>query len=332
MNTSRRAFLATIGAGLAEGCMPAAAPKPEDVAWREFRTEHLTLTVSSTEEASRSFALIAEGMYRTIGDVGFPSARPDGHVWAVLPRDRAEYVALLGKNTAGKFHLPAFGSRHGSKPTIAVEMSTRIGVREVMAHEMTHALVYFTYGDGVPTWFNEGIAEYYSRIDVAGGQAYLGRNLVSREVDDGLPPGPGRHPKHRTPLAELVPPSRLAKTDEHDFYMADDPTEGHNPVNTLYLSSYLFVHLMMNGSDAYRARGAAFRDALAGTTSKSNAYARAFGDMDPATLDADFLAWAKRRDRPIIQRPYALAPREILAERALSRADVVDAAAIVRDR
>jgi hypothetical protein len=330
MTTSRRTFLATIGAGLAAGCMPAAAPRPEDVAWREFRTEHLTMTVSSTEEGSRSYALIAEGMYQTIRDVGFPAARPDGHVWMMLPRDRAEYVALLGKRTAGKFHLPAMRSRHGSKPTLAVMMSTPMGVREVTAHELTHALVYFTYGEGVPTWFNEGIAEYYSRIDVAGGQVYLGRNLVNREVDDGLPLGPGRHPKYRPKLTELVPPSRLAKTDEHDFYMTDDPTEGHNPANTLYLSSYLFVHMMMNGPDAYRARGAAYLEALTGA-SKAAAFTRAFGDLDPATLDADFLAWAKRRDRPVIQRPYSLAPRQILGERALTRPDVIEAAAIVRD-
>jgi hypothetical protein len=326
----RRRFVAALGAGALAACTPAASPKPTDVAWREFRTEHLTLTVSSTEQASRDFALIIEGIYRTIRDVGFPAARADGHVWVVLPRDRAEYVALLGKTTTGKFHPPALRSRHGSKPTIAVEMSTGMGVREVLAHEMTHALVYFAYGDGVPTWYNEGIAEYYSRIDVAGGEVFIGRNIRYREVDDGLPPGPGWHLKHRTPLADLVPPSRLAQTDEHDF-RTEDPTEASKRVNALYLSSYLFVHLMMNGSDAYRARGAAFRDALAGTWSKSSAYARAFGDMDPATLDADFIAWARRRDRPVIRRPYHLRPREILGERALDRDDVQEAAAIVRD-
>ncbi|HEY4119603.1 MAG TPA: hypothetical protein VGM56_17160 [Byssovorax sp.] len=327
MYATRRSIL-ELGAALAlTACGPATSPSGGSRGFRAVKTARVTLFTSLPAAEADRAAVRAEQVHDAIRALGFPTAA-GGRVSVVLFQNRAEYESLLGKYTVGEFVGPRASSGRAHHAAIAVLLDAEPAT--VLAHELTHHLVYESLGADVPTWLNEGLAEYWSMIDVRDGTAYLGLPLTEREIDDGKPPPPGARARRRTPLAELVPPSALARTDEHDFYGAGGEREERRRVTALYLSSWLFVHLGSQGPADMRKRFTKLVDGVRGFGSTSGAYAAAFGDLDPKELDAAFFAWAKRKDRPFEKRPYMPPPVEIIARRELDREDAGEIRALFR--
>ncbi len=69
----------------------------------------------------------------------------------------------------------------GETFTLAFDAKQAGGVPELLLHEYTHLIVANVGGVRYPTWYNEGLAEYYSTIRVVGSDVQLGR-VPSQDV------------------------------------------------------------------------------------------------------------------------------------------------------
>ncbi len=107
----------------------------------------------------------------------------------------------------------------------------------VIFHEYVHLLVNNTLGrTSIPTWFNEGLAEYYSTFDIEDDQEiHLGR-LINSHI-------------HLLRNSQLIP---LDKLFAIDYYSLD--RNKHDVRGLFYAQSWALIHYLIRGNEGKRAR------------------------------------------------------------------------------
>jgi Tfp pilus assembly protein PilF len=104
----------------------------------------------------------------------------------------------------------------------------------VIFHEYTHLLVNNTYGI-VPTWFSEGLAEYYSTVSITGDQkVVLGRPIASHI--------------YLLRQKKMLPLRTLFQVDSKSPYYNEGDKQ-----SVFYAESWALVHYLMLGKDGWRA-------------------------------------------------------------------------------
>ena len=137
----------------------------------------------------------------------------------------------------------------------------------VIFHEYVHLLVNNTLGKStIPTWFNEGLAEYYSTFDIEEDRkVYLG-NLIQR---------------HLVLLRanKLIPLEQLFSVDYYSL-----PRNSHEATGIFYAESWLLLHYLIQGNEGKKLpQLTRFVNLLRNNTPLDTAFRDAF-QTDYATL------------------------------------------------
>jgi FimV-like protein len=142
-------------------------------------------------------------------------------------------------------------------------------------HEYSHYLLRSVFG-AAPLWFNEGLAEYYSTLEVSsdGRRAVIGKPV--RQHIELLR-------ERRLPLAKL-----LSVTVASPVYTSDTPER-----SVLYAQSWAMVHHALHGMPRRRDALVSLAFKLAAGTGPEQAVLEAYG-MTLADLERDVQAYVRR--------------------------------------
>src|SRR5262249_38671532 len=131
-------------------------------------------------EAKRVLGSIEEA-YGVFKGVAFPSASdPHDRIDVAVFARRRDYEVVAPRHSNAYFES-ALPNDIEPAPTLVMQGELDEDKRRVLQHELTHFFVRQTLG-GVPAWFQEGLAEYYSTLTVANGYAYFGIPRPDRRV------------------------------------------------------------------------------------------------------------------------------------------------------
>lgn len=250
----------------------AIATPPALSGWTQLSTQHLKLVTDGDEAPARSLLRALEVMRLALSELGF--GRVSG---AGLP------TTVFAFGTSGSYQPFRLHERSGQffatpyENLIVVDALARSRSASVIAsHEYLHALVSES-GLSVPLWLNEGLAEYYSTIQVVGSRVVL-----------GAPP-----PRHRRLLRghAFLPFEQWLGTESRSNEYLD-----HEKASRFYAQSWLLVHYLM--SDRERARQVAvFLDLRERGISNAVAFQQAF-DLDRNELDKRLRSYLNQRRLP----------------------------------
>ena len=253
-------LLATVAIGLSTPhASQGATGKPD--AWVEVRSPHFTVISNAGEKEAR----------RTAGDF----ERIRAVFLTMLPRakdDGSPIVVLAVKNEDSlKDLLPQYWERKGRRPAgifqrgfdkhfVALRLDGRAHERyRLIYHEYFHLLASLNEKK-VPTWMNEGLAEFWERTRIRGKTVEMFMP-VGREIFDR---------SKMLPLEELIG----MKENPHDT----DPDK----VTIFYAQSWALIHYLLRGDDHEKTRPALSRylELVQSNVDSVEAARRAFGDLD----------------------------------------------------
>jgi Flp pilus assembly protein TadD len=207
--------------------------------WVSVRSSEFTLRSNAAPERAAEIALQLE-QFRA----AFAQLAPELELRSPVPtrilafKDAASYEPFkTGTETRGTKILGQFIShRDGNYITLNADPRV-LGGFGVILHEYVHYLVTHNF-PGVPRWFNEGLAEYYSTFEVEGQYAVIGRP-VERHLN-------WLRQRGRIDLAEVLDTPRASKPQ-----MAEKA--GH-----FYAVSWGLVHYLFSSGEELADRLAAF--------------------------------------------------------------------------
>jgi tetratricopeptide (TPR) repeat protein len=117
--------------------------------------------------------------------------------------------------------------------TLTTEVSGEQNPFGVIFHEYTHLLVNNTSGN-VPTWFNEGLAEYYSTFSITDDQKVVLGNPIGNHV-------------YLLRQTKMLPLRTLFQVDQHSPYYNEREKQ-----SVFYAESWALMHYLILGNDGKR--------------------------------------------------------------------------------
>ena len=162
---------------------PPAAAQPDDLdAWRLAETPNFTIHTNASEERGSEIAVSLE-LFRSV----FARLAPALELRSPAPtkilafRDARSFAPYKSRADSGNARLLGQFLSHPDGNYLTIDAGTRaVGSFAVIYHEYVHYFVRHNF-PGVPLWFNEGLAEYYSTFAVEEGIVHVGRP-VERHV------------------------------------------------------------------------------------------------------------------------------------------------------
>lgn len=160
--------------------------------------------------------------------------------------------------------------------TLSADQQHARSADALASHEYVHLLVKNSF-ERAPLWFNEGLAEFYSTLEITGGnrKVRLGKPLKNRLLT--------------LRRRELLPLSTLFDVnDASPFYNEPGKRE------IFYAQSWAFVHYLLNGHDGLRRPQLLRYLVLVGSGQEhSESFQQAF-QTDAATLESEFRQYVRR--------------------------------------
>ena len=222
-----RAALAALGLAAVAAAAPAQPPEPE--AWLTVRSAHFTVYSDAGPERASEIAIGLERLRDA-----FARLSPEMSLRSPVPtrivafRDAESFAPY--KSVADRDGLKILGQflahRDGNFIALNADPSL-VGALATIQHEYVHQLVEHNF-PGVPLWFNEGLAEYYSTFAAEGEVAVVGRP-VRRHLG-------WLHSHQKFSLAAVLGATR-------------ESAAGHGAAaaGELYAVSWLLVHYLLSG-------------------------------------------------------------------------------------
>ena len=236
---------------------------PAAAEWRRLDSPNFIVIGDAGERELRNIAVQFEGFRETLGRVLSTkvTATPVPTVVVVFPHDRAytPYKPVYnGKpvDVGGVF----YSSRDANYITLLRE-PTDEGLR-VLFHEYAHLMVSNVITN-LPTWLDEGLAEYYSTYSHTRGgrEAMIGMPIESHVL--------------RLREGRLLPMSELIAVDQDSpFY-----NEGERR-SLFYAQSWAITHMLLVAQPTRVKELSAFIDAIRRGTPAGEAWRQAFGGAD----------------------------------------------------
>lgn len=264
--------------------------------WIELSSPHFALRTDLSPRQARAALADFEGVYGTLSEVGFNRDSPRERIDVVLFSDEERFAALAPAGASGYF-MPRQVHDPDPEPTIAIHGRMLLAgtlvesTQRRFRHELTHRFLEHRLPASLP-WLDEGLAEYYSTLQLSGADAVIGKLpndklfrvdimtqgcLIRRSVDD------------RVDLRNVPTVAELLAADYGRF---------HAPERELafYAAAWTFVHMMLNGPHGYAPRFARFLDLLAAGTSASEAWSTSFFGVPLWRLERDFGSYVRRNE------------------------------------
>jgi hypothetical protein len=309
---------------LAVGCAHAPASRaPAQSHWIEVTSRHFTLRTDLPRRQARAALADFEGVYGTLETVAFANDAPRDRIDVVLFSDEERFRQLAPRGASGYF-MPPQPDDPDPQPTIAIHGRMLIA-NELVAttqrrfrHELTHRFVDHRLR-WTPPWLEEGIAEYYSTLEVRGGEAIVGTlsntkilrvdiHIVSSLIESLT--------EDRVDLAEVPTVQQLLSADFATF---------HDPSHELayYAGAWIFVHMMLNGPYGYTPHFQRFLDLLAGGATPADAWRQCFWSVPLWQLERDFKRYVSRTEMDAHAMAVAVPkPKKPERERAMAPEEV----------
>jgi len=265
MNSKRLALVAFAFA-IAAFTSPALAedvvlPKPGQK-WIEVRTGHFRFFSNAGKSATRRIAVDLEELRAVLGELtDYELQSPIPTLIYVFKNDRSfdPYKFLYhGKPAA----ISGYFMARENANYIAIAADSR-DASEIVFHEYVHYVSANNLGN-LPTWFSEGLAEFYSNFEVIDDTVYIGLPITHH-----LATLRGSTP---IPLDQL-----LAVDPDSPLYNEKDRK------GEFYAESWALVHYLILGNQERRQQLSRFLDLIHDGTPEDAAFTTAFG-TDPETL------------------------------------------------
>ena len=290
---------------------PLKAPSDGGPEWRTVESEHIVLHTDLSENQARETVEQFELRYDLLASLLFDTSdAPLLRTRVVAFRHREELLNFTTKNTGAYIRGPVDDD---GLPTIVMAGLPDAFAYGTWQHELTHGFLAVALGPK-PTWLNEGMAEYYSVAHVRNNRAVLGSPLPDRGFVLGsewrFEQKDGGYKSH-LPVGQLVPPSKLVELSREEFYVNDSlETEDDDVVRRTkivhYASSWVLVHMLMNGPKKYTVRFGETLAAVAQGHDFDEAFERHFSDIDPAAFDEAFFDHVRRKETHIWETDYQI--------------------------
>jgi tetratricopeptide (TPR) repeat protein len=273
------------------GCTPPlTGPAAGGAPWTEIRSRHFTLRTDLDDaEALRALHAIEE-IYAVFKRVAFPSeSDPHDRIDVTVFARAKDYKAVAPRGSKGYFEW-SLPNELEPTPTMVMHGALDDDARRVFQHELTHFFVHQAFG-GVPVWFDEGLAEYYSTVTVANGFAYVGLRRPDWRINlqRAARWKAGRDDEIWVPIQALPTLDRLVSLTPASFYLrgAESPMADRMST-TNYVGAWGLVHLLHDGPAEYRRRYAALANLLQHGKPFVLAWRAAFGGVDTSRLAASY--------------------------------------------
>ncbi len=161
----------------------------------------------------------------------------------------------VSENTAGVF-LPRSEGNYVLMVTSRLDSASHI-----IQHELTHHFLRSTIPEGVPLWFSEGLAEFYSTFETVGDAINVGRPR-----DDHL---------QFLRSESLLPAAKLFSIDENSTEYNEGVRRG-----VFYAEAWMLVHDLMLGTPGRAKQVGTFLTQIANGVPSPAAFRAAFGMSD----------------------------------------------------
>jgi tetratricopeptide (TPR) repeat protein len=151
----------------------------------------------------------------------------------------------------------------------------------IIFHEYTHLLIKNTSGD-VPTWFNEGLAEYYSTFSITDDQKIvMGRPIASHV--------------HLLRENKMLPLRTLFKVDPESPYYNERDKQ-----SIFYAESWALIHYLILGNDGKRLKEMGkFGELVSASVPMEQAFRQAFA-MSFEEMESQLRGYVRRESYPIV--------------------------------
>jgi tetratricopeptide (TPR) repeat protein len=285
---------------------PAFARPADPEGWVAVRSPHFVIYTDASPERGGEIAASLE-RFRAV----FAQLAPRIELVSPAPtkilafRDAASYAPYKsGRDSRGSRVLGQFLS-HPDGNYLTLDAGTRlVGAYAVIYHEYVHYFVRHNF-PGVPRWFNEGLAEYYSTFATDGEYAYVGRPVE-------------RHVAWLERHGELALGEVLAATG--------GPAAGHRSSGReaarFYAVSWALVHYLLSGEAERLERAADFFLLLAAGEDPEEAFEEAF-DVRLGALAEELERYLRSGDLPEAAIPLGRLPVPRITYRPAPPADVL---------
>ncbi|MEP6921650.1 MAG: tetratricopeptide repeat protein [bacterium] len=228
-----RRFTSTIIALLIILALGQAAPVLAKDTWISVRSKNFFLVGNASEKEIRQVATrleqFREAFTRLFRNMRFTSSVPTTVV--VFESDSAYAPFKVIPNTAGYFQ-PGPDVNY---ITLNAEARGQQDPFNVIFHEYTHLLVNNTIGDA-PTWFNEGLAEYYSTVQVSDEKKVVRGSPISNHV-------------YLLRQKKMLPLRTLFQVDHKSPYYNERDKQ-----SVFYAESWALMHYLILGNNGSRAQ------------------------------------------------------------------------------
>jgi hypothetical protein len=303
MSSFRLTVLASF-ASLLLGCAhflrpPLACPSQSGPQWREYTSAHFLVRTDLSPPEARARVLQFERAFRAFEDKsGFVTpgrATPPGRMNVIIFEREGDYNQLAPPNTVGYF-VPRGPD---GTPFIVISGAEKLEARAIFQHELTHRFLRLYIANARP-WLNEGLAEYYSVLDVTDGVAKIG----------------GATPRIQTVISRRLPTVAELVARE------DLGTLSVQQGNEFYAASWMLVHVMLR---EYLPQFEALVGSLVHGATFDEAWKRGFGAVPPDQLEARYRESLRQifgdsvGSVPVYRMPYTVpAVQGVESERPIS--------------
>lgn len=288
-----RLALAGLAVFVAAGCAHQPATR-HALEWRELTSRHFVLRTDLSAGDGRAALADFERTYSILQALAFSSDPPRDRIDVVLFESDQQFRKLAPAGAEGYF-MPRQVADPDPAPTIALHGSMLAAGTFVEAtqrrfrHELTHRFLDHHVRSS-PPWLEEGLAEYYSTLEMDFNEAVVGTlpNQKILRVDI--------HPI--SSLGQAMEEERLEFRQlptVRDLVNADYGTF-HQPGRELpfYAGSWVFVHMLLNGPFGYADRFLRYVDLLANGTSSAEAWHSSFDGVSLAVMEQQFRRYIRR--------------------------------------
>lgn len=234
--------------------------------WVEVSTPHFTISSNAGEHEARRIAQQFEEI-REVFHVTFPTLRLDAGkpMLVIAAKNESEFKVLLPdyyvskdqKKLAGMF-VPAYDRDFALVRTDVT--GTGENPYHSLYHEYTHFIIRLNFSY-LPTWLNEGLADFYGNTLLEGFQTGIGKISINQlRVMQHFP---------------FIPLETLLSADQRSpLYNERDRA------TMFYAESWALVHLLMLDPDARKEQLLSkYLKAMDGTNDSLEAARSAFGDL-----------------------------------------------------
>jgi len=233
--------------------------------WIEVRSPHFVAYSDAGEREARRTLEGFEGI-RSVFHAVLPGLQVDLHkpVVVIVAENEASMRRFVPDQFAGKDPKRSAGlymrGRERDLAIVRLDAGHQEGQAfSVVFHEYTHAIVHNNFS-ALPTWLDEGIADFYGSTEIRSKRVYLGR-IPYRHLDTLR--------RGRMPLNDLLQVS-------HD---SPEYMEG-SKANRFYAQSWAMVHYLFLDEEARKAGVfAAYLRALSSQSDPLVAAREGFGDL-----------------------------------------------------